>query len=138
MNNLVGLAAGLGFFYWCWRKRKDAQELVYELTLLPVVFLLVSPWSEQHHYLLAVLPVTFLWAKARESGKHLEIAALTVSTLIVGTIIPDYIATSLPWAKSLWTVIDVGLWPAATLALIWTGMRMYGRPSLGGNSPVST
>jgi hypothetical protein len=30
----------------------------------------------------------------------------------------------------LWAIIDVGLWPAATLALIWTGMRMYDRPSL--------
>ena len=129
-NKVAGLAVGLGFFYWCWRKSKDAQGLAHELTLLPLVFLLVSPWSEHHHYLLAILPLTYLWAKSREAGTHLEIAVLTLSTLIVGTVIPDYVATSIPWARSLWAVIDVGLWPAATLALIWIGMRMYDRPSL--------
>ena len=61
------LAIGLGFIFWCWRKRQDAKGLVDELILLPLVYLLAAPFSWPHHFVFALLPLTYLWAKAREA-----------------------------------------------------------------------
>jgi hypothetical protein len=37
IEKACSLAIGLGFIFWCWRKRKDAKGLVVELVLLPLV-----------------------------------------------------------------------------------------------------
>jgi alpha-1,2-mannosyltransferase len=121
-----GLAIGLGFFFWCWRKRKDAKGLVDELILLPLVYLLAAPFSWPHHFILAVLPLTYLWAKAREATSA-ELVALYLSTMVLGTELPMYIAAYSPWANPKLIIVATALWPAATCAIIWVGMRMYVR-----------
>jgi hypothetical protein len=121
-----GVAAILVFLFWCWKKSKDASGVIDELILLPLVYLLAAPFAWGHHFLLAVLPLTYLWAKSREAS-GVEMVTLSLSTLALGTVLPNYIAAVSPWAKPLLTVLATALWPAATSAVIWVGVRMYAR-----------
>jgi len=121
-----GVAAILVFLFWCWKRSKDASGVIVELTVLPLVCLLVAPFSWGHHFLLAVFPLTFLWASAREAT-DVEMITLSLSTLALGTVLPNYIAVVSPWARPLLNVLATALWPAATSAVIWVGMRMYVR-----------
>ncbi|MGD1105260.1 MAG: glycosyltransferase family 87 protein [Terriglobia bacterium] len=117
------LAIGLGFIFWCWRKRRDAKGLIDELILLPLVYLLAAPFSWPHHFLLAVLPLTYLWAKAREATTS-ELVALYLSTMVMGTELPMYIAAYSPVGGPYLIIVAIALWPAATCAVIWVGIRM--------------
>ena len=54
------------FLIWYWRWRKDAQGLTVDLTLLPLVALMVSPLSWPQYWVLAMLPLAYLWARARD------------------------------------------------------------------------
>jgi hypothetical protein len=114
----------LGFLFWCWRKKRGAGGLVDELILLPIVYLLAAPFSWVHHFALAILPLAYFWAKAREATNH-ELIALYVSTLVLGTELPMDIAAFSPWASPRLIILALALWPAATAAIIWVGMRMY-------------
>ena len=118
------LAIGLGFIFWCWQKRKDAKGLIDELILLPMVYLLAAPFSWPHHFLLAVLPLTYLWAKAR-AATSAELVVLCVGTLALGTELPMYLAAFSPVASPYLIIAAIALWPAATCAILWVGMRMY-------------
>jgi hypothetical protein len=120
------LAMGLGFIFWCWRKRRDAKGLIDELILLPLVYLLAAPFSWAHHFLLAALPLTYLWAKAREATTG-ELVALYLSTLALGTELPMYVAAYTSGGSPHLIILAIALWPAATCAIIWVGMRMYAR-----------
>jgi hypothetical protein len=120
------LAIAMGFLFWCWRKRKDAKGLIDELVLLPLVYLLAAPFSWVYHFVFAVLPLTYLWAKVREATSA-ELVALSLSTLALGTELPMDIAVYSPWANSHLIILAIALWPTATSAIIWVGMRMYGR-----------
>jgi hypothetical protein len=127
-ENGCSLAIGLGFLFWCARRGNAARGLVHELILLPLVYLLAAPFSWQPHFALAVLPLTYLWAKAREASSG-EVAALSLSTLTLGTDLPMYVAAYSPWAGPHLIMLAIALWPAATCALLWVGMRMYTRES---------
>lgn len=116
----------LGFFFWCWHRRKDAKGLVDELILLPLVYLLAAPFSWPHHFLFAVLPLTYLWAKAREATSA-ELVALYLSTLVLGTELPMYVAAYTSLGNPYFIIVAIALWPAATCAIIWVGIRMYNR-----------
>ena len=128
------LAIGLGFIFWCWRIRRDAKGLTDELILLPLVFLLAAPFSWAHHFLLAVLPLTYLWAKAREATTG-ELVALYLSTLALGTELPIYVAAFTSVGSPHLIIVAVALWPAATCAIIWVGMRMYVRSQVFDSQP---
>ena len=114
----------LGFLFWCWRKRSDAKGLIGELILLPLVYLLAAPFSWAYHFVFALLPLTYLWAKAREATSA-ELVALYLSTLVLGTEIPMDIAVYSPWAGPHLIAVAIALWPAATCAIIWVGMRTH-------------
>jgi alpha-1,2-mannosyltransferase len=118
------LAIGLGFIFWCWRKRRDAKGLVDELILLPLVYLLAAPFSWPHHFLFALLPLTYLWAKAR-AATTAELVALYLSTLALGTELPMYAAAYTSEGSPYLIIAAIALWPVATCAIIWVGMRMY-------------
>jgi alpha-1,2-mannosyltransferase len=128
------IAIGLGFFIWCWRKSRDAKGLVDELVLLPLVYLLAAPFSWPHHFVLALLPLTYLWAKAREAS-FAELVTLWLSTVALGTELPMYVAGYSSASSSLLIIAAIALWPAATCALIWVGMRMYTRSKVFGPQP---
>jgi len=131
-----GAAIGLGFIFWCWRKRRDAKGLLDELILLPLVFLLAAPFSWTYHFILAILPLTYLWAKAREATFG-ELLALYFGTLALGTDLPMYVAAYSPWASPSLIIVAIALWPAATCAIIWVGMRMYLRSQVFNSSPAA-
>jgi hypothetical protein len=115
---------GLGFIYWCWRKGRDARGLIDELILLPLVYLLAAPFSWPHHFALAILPLMYFWMKAREATSS-ELMALSLSTLVLGTELPMYIARFSPWASPSLIIAATGLWPAATVAILWASARIY-------------
>jgi alpha-1,2-mannosyltransferase len=114
------------FLFWCWEKSKHASGVIDELVVLPLIYLLVAPFSWGHHFLLAVFPLAYLWASSR-AATDVEMVTLSLSTLALGTDLLHYIADVSPWAKPLLTVLAVALSPAATAAIIWVGMRMYVR-----------
>ena len=114
----------LGFLFWCWRKRKDAKGLIDELIVLPLIYLLAAPFSWPHHFLFALLPITYFWAKAREATST-ELAALCISTLVLGTELPMYISAYSPLANHNLIILAIALWPAAACAIIWVAMRLY-------------
>jgi hypothetical protein len=120
------LTLGLGFLFWCWRKRRDAKGLIDELILLPLVYLLAAPFSWPPHFVLAVLPLTYLWAKAGGATVW-ELVALCLSTLTLGSELPMYLSALSPWAGPHLIVLAIALWPAATCAILWVGMRMSTR-----------
>jgi hypothetical protein len=134
-NKACSLAIGLGFLFWCWQNRKDAKGLIDQLILLPLICLLAAPFSWQGHFLLAVLPLTYIWVRAREATSG-ELVALYLSTLILGTDLPLYIAAYSPLANPYLIIVANALWPMATCAIIWVGMRLSVRsqvvePQLG-------
>jgi hypothetical protein len=122
-EKICSLAIGLGFLFWCWRNRKGAKGLIDQLILLPLITLLAAPFSWQGHFLLAVLPLAYLWARAQETTSG-ELLALYLSTLILGTELPMYVAAYSPWANPYFIIVANALWPLAICALIWVGMRM--------------
>jgi len=131
-----GLAIGLGFIFWCWRRRRDAKGLVDELILLPLVYLLAAPFSWPHHFVLALLPLTYLWAKAR-AATSAELVALFLSTLVLGTELPMYIAAYTSGGSPHLIIVAIALWPAATCAIIWVGTRLYLRSQVFDPQPAA-
>jgi hypothetical protein len=119
--------SGIGycaFLFWCWRKSKDSKRLIFEITLLPVLVLLVSPISWSQYYVLAVLPLTFLWLRSREQAgdaSKLDLILLAGITLAFGSALPDCLALVLGTPGEL---LLMGAWVAATMILLWVGMRM--------------
>ena len=103
---------------------------------MPLVYLLAAPFSWPHHFVLAVLPLTYLWAKAREATSA-ELVALYLSTLVLGTELPMYVAAYSPWASPYLIIVAIALWPAATCAIIWVGMRMYLRSQVFDPQPAA-
>jgi hypothetical protein len=128
-KTLSGICYG-AFLLWCWSKRRDSQGLIVELSLLPLVVLLVSPITWMQYYVLAALPLTFLWVRSRDfsmGGSRLHLILLTCSTLILGPPLPEYRIV-----RALGVPFAVFLWVAATTAILWVGMRMYGLCVPGG------
>ena len=128
------MAIGLGFIFWCWRKRRDAKGLIDELILLPLVYLLAAPFSWVHHFVFALLPLAYFWAKASEATSA-ELMALYLSTLALGTELPMDIAVYSPWAGPHLITVAIALWPVATCAIIWVGMRMCIRSQVFDSQP---
>lgn len=125
-NKAVSLVCYFAFLIWCWRKRRDSQGLQLEMILLPLVVLLVSPLSWTQHYVVAVLPLTYLLVRSREQAlavSRLDLILLTCSTLAIGITLPDYRLGSAFGAPV--QLLVMGSWVAATVAVIWVGMRMY-------------
>jgi hypothetical protein len=115
------------FLWWCWSKRKTAQALTYELLLMMLVCLVVSPLTWREYYLFAVPPLLYLWVGTyEESGQATksEIGLLSAATLVCGTPLLDYVAAKL---GLFFLLLVMGLWLGATLGLIWLGMRLYNR-----------
>jgi hypothetical protein len=125
-NKALGGICYCAFLFWCWRKRQNSRGLIFELALLPLVVLLISPVTWSHHYVIAVLPLTYLWVRPREEAavvSKLDLILLASSTLTFGSALPEFIARAFGAPGELFVM---GGWVAATVALLWVGMRMYG------------
>jgi hypothetical protein len=111
--------------FWCWKQSKDSKKLPLEMILLPLVVFLVSPVSWTTHYVLGVLPLTYLWVRSRRQAagpSSIDLIVLTGSTVIMGSILPDYTAIALGTPFLL--AVMAG-WVASAIALLWVGMSMY-------------
>jgi hypothetical protein len=131
-NKALSVGCYSAFLTWYWKQRRDSKGLMFEIVLLPLVVLLVSPLSWTYHYVLAVLPLTYLWSRSREQAvavSKLDLILLTGSTLTLGSALPDYVARALGPSGEL---LVMGAWVAATVTLVWVGMRMYGSCATGG------
>jgi hypothetical protein len=126
LNKTLDGACYCAFLFWCWRKRNDAGNFTAEIVLLPVVILLISPLSWPQHYVITVLPLTFLWIRAREPQtgvSNFDLALLAFCTLTFGSALPEFIARALGAPAEL---LLMAAWVAATVALLWVGVRMPG------------
>ena len=123
--SVVGFSA---FLLWCWKQRRGPQGLLFEVILLPLIVLLVSPMTWLQYYVLAVLPLTYLWTRAREEAgavSRLDLIFLAGSTLILGSSsrgLEHHLAQAI---GAPFELLVMGVWVATTLALVWVGMRMY-------------
>lgn len=122
---LNSVASGLGyvaFLLWCWRQRKDSQALPVELILLPVIILLLSPFSWTGHYVLALPVLVNLWVRLRAqvgSASNLDLVLLTGSTMLIGSVLTDSCVLALGLHFEL---LVMACWVAATWALVWVGL----------------
>lgn len=120
LNTGLSLLLYSGTLYYFWHRCRSAKNLVYELTILPLVILLASPESFRHHYLLAILPLLCLWFRSREwfSGHVvLRLAVLGIATMVIGTSFTDYVIVSV--RSSALDLLLTGLYPAVTILLMY-------------------
>lgn len=125
LSKALSLALYLGTLFYLWKKSASSRFLVYELALIPLVILLISPESFRHHYLQAAFPLLYLWVKSRDWGADWSVfhwSALALSTLIIGTVFADYLITALR-NPGLDLVLS-SLVPAATMVLIYIASTM--------------
>lgn len=123
-NKVLSGMAYLGFLFWCWKQRKDSKALPFELIVLPLVVLLLSPTSWTNHYVLAVPALAYLWVRLRTQparASNLDLLLLTASTMFIGSVLPDsaVLALGLPFE-----LLVMAGWVAATGAVLWVGMSM--------------
>jgi hypothetical protein len=115
------------FLYGCWRKQRDSRGLLFELMLLPLVVLVVSPISWPSHYVVAIFPLVCLWLGLRpqnESESKWDLILLTGGTLMLGARFPEW---PLAWAAGAPGQLAImAAWVTAPLAILWVGMRRYG------------
>jgi hypothetical protein len=124
-NKLLSVICYCAFLIACWRKRRGARGLAFETILLPLVVLIVSPISWPQYYVIALLPLIYLWARLRQPesvASRPQTVLLAASTLLVGTALPEYVGRVLGPPGELFVM---GAWVAATVGLLWVGMRMY-------------
>jgi glycosyl transferase family 87 len=129
----LGKAVSLGLYcvvliYVCAR-RKDARHLGYEVSVLALVSLLVSPLTWRHHYLLSLLPLLYLWSAADvRSLSRRDCALLFLATLAIGTPFPHYLLGLV--RHPVLQVMVTSAMPAGALALLALSLVYY-PPSAG-------
>lgn len=78
-----------GTLFYFWRRTRGTSAITYELTVLALLALVISPVAWRHHFLLALLPLIFLWFRSRDDWR--DSLVLAVSTLAMGTVLVDYV-----------------------------------------------
>ncbi len=130
----LGFALYGGTLFYFWKKNKSAANLIYELVVVALLTLLISPESFRHHYLLAILPLLYLWMRSRFwTGRAAALfwAVLAFFTLSIGTDLPDYLVTKL--RNPLLDLSLSAIVPAATMLLLYSSIVAY--PILSAASP---
>jgi L-lactate permease len=95
---------------------------VYELVVLGLVTILISPVSWRHHYLLTLIPVIYLWVMMGERWR--DIIVLSAATLAMGTVFPDYVIVA-STNPALGLVLS-SLIPVASFLLLLVLCKNYG------------
>lgn len=115
-----------GALFYFWKKSKSAANLVYEVIVLALVTLLISPESFRHHYLLAILPLLYLWMRSRFwTGRSAVLCWVSLAslTLSIGTVFPDSLIVRVRNPG-----LDLSLSalvPAATMLLVFASILVY-------------
>jgi Glycosyltransferase family 87 len=122
-NKGLSLALYCGTLFYFWKKNKSASNLVYELAVMGLVILLISPEAFRHHFVVAILPVLYLWMRSRfGTGRTatLHWAVLAFFTLSIGTVFPDYLITR--FRNPLLDLSLSAIVPAATMLLVYSSI----------------
>jgi hypothetical protein len=126
LAKVVGGIGFCGFLFWCWKRNQDSNGLIFEMSLLPVVVVLVSPVSWSQYYVLAILPLAWLWAHFRKQpsgAAQVDLVICACCTLVIGVNLPEHTVAQVlgPFGQ----LCLMAMWVAATVAILWLGMRMY-------------
>jgi hypothetical protein len=111
---IVGLALLTACSYFLWRRNKTKHISTNEFMAFALLTLLISPVSWRHHYLLALLPLIYLWNS--ENIRRFDLAVLTVATLSIGSVLPDYVITAV--RNPALDLLLVSVTPISTLFLL--------------------
>lgn len=90
---VAGALLYFGTLFFFWWKNKVSTTIAYELVMLSLLTVLISPVSWRHHCLLALLPLIYLSVKCGEAWRDLLV--LAAATLAMGTVFPDYVIVAL-------------------------------------------
>jgi hypothetical protein len=112
---MIGVALLIACMYLLWRRNKTQNIPTSEFMAFALLSLLVSPVSWRHHYLLALLPLIYVWNS--ESIRRFDLAVLTVATLSIGSVLPDYVITAVH--KPALQLLLVSATPMSTLLLLF-------------------
>jgi glycosyl transferase family 87 len=107
-----------------WRRTKHSTYLGYEVALLALVSLLISPVTWRHHYVLALLPLLFMWT-APDFGTHAKGTwpLLFAGTVVIGTLFSTAVVQ---FAHSpVLQLFGSLLIPAAAVLVLWLGLTAY-------------
>jgi hypothetical protein len=115
LAKMTGLVLLLTCVYFLWRRNKTKHIPTSEFMAFALLSLLVSPVSWRHHYLLALLPLIYLWNCERV--RRFDLAVLTVATLSIGSVLPDYVITAV--RNPALDLLLVSVTPISTLFLLW-------------------
>lgn len=110
-----------GTLFYFWRKNRRDTAITYELIVMALLALLISPLTWRHYYLLALLPLVFLWIRVR--GNALVLAA---ATLAIGMVFPDYLIVLV--RNPVVDILMSTLVPLATLSLLFMLLVGYAAP----------
>jgi hypothetical protein len=138
-NKSLGFALYGGVLFYFWKKNKTSTNVVYELLVVALVVLLISPESFRHHYLVAVLPLLYFWVRSRfEAGRSVAIHWTTLAflTLSIGTEFPDDLIT-----RVRNPVLDLSLSalvPAATLLLLYSSIVVCPKEPTGSHEEAAS
>ena len=114
--------AFLGALYLLWKRNRHSSGLTYELIIMSVISLVVSPTSWRHYFVLTLLPLVYLWVVLLKSGERsFELKLLALVTLFFGLKIPEYLF----FKFHLLSLIVPGSWVAVTILLFWLCLRLY-------------
>lgn len=138
-NKSLGFALYGGILFYFWKKNKTSTNVVYELLVVALVVLLISPESFRHHYLVAVLPLLYFWMRSRfEASRSVAIHWTTLAflTLSIGTEFPDDLIT-----RVRNPVLDLSLSalvPAATLLLLYSSIVVCPKEPAGSHEEAAS
>jgi hypothetical protein len=121
MAKMGGLALLAACLYLLWRRNKTKYIPTSEFMAFALLSLLVSPVSWRHHYLLALLPLIYMWNS--ESIRRFDLAVLTVATLSIGSVLPDYVITAV--RNPALDLLLVSVTPISTLFLLFIICRNH-------------
>jgi Glycosyltransferase family 87 len=122
VTKMSGGAIYLGVLYWFWKKNRDADHLAYELAVMPVVALIVTPMIGRHYFLFALLPLGYLWTVFLSRGRKMEdLRLLALVTLWYGIKMPEYLLLKV----RLLSLLLMGSWVAMTLLFLWLCLKSY-------------
>jgi len=119
--SLLNLCIYGGTLIYFWWKNRVANAIVYELVVMALTALAMSPLVWRHYYVLALLPLIVLWL--RPGNDRWEWLVLAVSTLAIGTVFVDYVIVAV--RHPVLDILSGGVIPLATLALLFLLLRHY-------------
>ena len=104
-----------------WRRTKDTSRLGYEVALLALVSLLISPVTWRHHYVLALLPLVLMWT-APSFGRDSKVTwpVLFAATVLIGSQF-SYAVVEFAHSPALQLIASL-LVPVAAMVVLWLGL----------------